>query len=313
MYKILEKEMLLKQPDQAKVEGYVLIQSYGTQPTKNGGVYLQGSLEAKGTLPFKAWSRSKAFDILQKKNFSGVICRVKAETNLYNGIFSLILQDVISLTKEEFAEAELETAKFLEPGYDGVSGFQELEQIVKSHVSENAGKLFDAVFTEPVRNRFQMEYAAIHNHDNVLGGLLHHSLKVTKLAGFSKEYPNLAKRMDPDVLYLGAAIHDIGKILEYQNGTISGSGKLISHTVSGIVALERSCAAQAVSLCGPEFYDRLLSVVGCHHGPYGELPRTVEAYVIFLMDCLDSDLTMLDQMVKNANGRQVKYKDMKLS
>ena len=313
MTEILEKEKLLKEPDKTRVEGYVLIQSYATQPTKNGGTYIQGSLEAKGTLPFKVWSRSSAFDHLQKKNYSGVICRVKAETNLYNGMFSLILQDVISLTKAEFAEAELETAKFLEPGYDGVAGFQELERIVKSHVSENAGKLFDAVFTEPVRTRFQTEYAAIHNHDNVLGGLLHHSLKVTKLAEFIAHYPSLLERIDPDVLYLGAAIHDIGKILEYQNGTISGSGKLISHTVSGIVALERSCAAQAVSLCGPEFYDRLLSVVGCHHGPYGEPPRTVEAYVIFLMDCLDSDLTILDQMVKNANGGQVKYKDMKLS
>ena len=78
----------------------------------------------------------------------------------------------------------------------------------------------------------------------------------------------------------------------------------------GIYMLEKH-REEIINLKGEDFYYSLISIISQHHGEYGEAPRTVAAYVIHQLDCLDSTLTLLDE-VSMADG-QISFNSMKLS
>ena len=51
----------------------------------------------------------------------------------------------------------------------------------------------------------------------------------------------------------------------------------------------------------------ILSIVSCHHGEYGEPPRTVAAYVVHLLDKLESGLTGLSDKLEQSEGERISY------
>ena len=125
-------------------------------------------------------------------------------------------------------------------------------------------------------------------------------------------YPNITSKVNKDLLYLGCAIHDIGKVYEYNNGLISSQGKFISHLTSGILLLDKY-REDIVMLMGEDFFYSLMSIVSQHHGEYGEKPRTIAAYVIHILDLLDTNLTTLDLSCESIEkGEQVKFDGLTL-
>jgi 3'-5' exoribonuclease len=104
--------------------------------------------------------------------------------------------------------------------------------------------------------------------------------------------------LDRDILTVGAILHDIGKIQEYQ---VAGDfrytldGKLIGHIVRGVSIVENWIRGL------PSFPDRLASellhIILSHHGSleHGspKAPATGEALVIHYADDLDAKLDMI--------------------
>ena len=316
MINVLKKEELLKLYDGSRINGYVLLRGFTKQPTKNGGEYIAGSLEAQGTIQFKSWGNSEAFSTLEhsRSDFENKICHVRADVNIYNGMFSLIIQE-ISLADMDILKGEgVQESDFISSPYNVDVFWKEFENTFKKNTSESVHELFDEIFSGAVKSAFLTEFAAISHHDNCRTGLLAHSTKVVKIATIIKMYPNILKRVGKDLLFLGAAVHDLGKVMEYNNGTISNNGKMISHTVSGVILLEENYKELIVKKMGTEFYMRLVSIVSCHHGEYGEPPRTVEAYVLHIIDTVEAQLTSINQMLEGVSiDQQIVMEGMKLS
>lgn len=316
MINIIKKEDLSKMYDGARVNGYLLLRGYTKQPTKNGGEYISGSVEVQGSLGFKAWSNSNAFATLanSSSDYENKICHVRADVNIYGGVLSLIIQEITLADMSVLGEDGISESDFLGSVYNVDVYWKEFEGTFKRNTSEKAHELFDTIFSGTVKSSFLTEFAAVSHHDNCRNGLLAHTTKVVKIATVLRMYPNIYKRVGKDLLFLGAAIHDLGKIMEYSNGVVSKNGKLLCHTVSGVILLEENYKDLIVEKMGNEFYMRLISVVSCHHGEYGELPRTVEAYVIHLIDCLESNLTSVNQLLDGVSAdQQVSLERMKLS
>ena len=316
MINILKKEEIGKLYDGARLNGYILLRGYTKQPTKNGGEYISGSLEAQGSINFKSWSNSPAFATLSKSgsDYQNKICHVSAEVNIYGGVLSLIISEITLADLSVLGEEGISESDFLCSVYNVDVYWKEFENTFKRNTSEEVHELFDAIFSGSIKTAFLTEFAAISHHDNCRNGLLAHTTKVVKIATIIKMYPNILKRISKDLLFLGAAIHDIGKIMEYDNGVISNNGKLLCHTVSGVVLLEQNYKELIVDKMGSDFYMRLVSIVSCHHGEYGEVPRTVEAYVVHLIDCLESQLTGINQLLDGvALDQQINLDGMRLS
>lgn len=301
---ILNLKEALKLSDGSRVSGLVLMGEYSQYPTKNGGVYLGGNLQAKGSTAFKVWSGLCLNDMVNN-NYAGKIVGIDAKVNEYEGMKSLILDQIYTEVDDKYTETD-----FMETKYNEEQYWERLNKVLKKSVSEKAYQCFNVIM-EGYEKQFRVEFAAINHHDNCKSGLLAHTVKVVNMCSILKMYPTVSAHLNNDLLYVGAAVHDIGKVLEYSVGSISKDGKYISHNTLGILILSEK-KDKIVELMGENFYIQLLAIIQQHHGEYGERPRTIAAYIVHLFDLLESDLAMFDQTLANNVADQVKYDGYRL-
>lgn len=153
--------------------------------------------------------------------------------------------------------------------------------------------------------RFMQEYCARSVHDAYIGGLANHTAKVfTELVGMlyagdadERYYGTLIEHVNTPSLIVGCILHDIGKIQEYDNGK-NGDYHYVSHNMLGIelITLYKSFI---VDKLGVEEYYRILSIIGQHHGEFGEKPQTIEAYLVHLADYQETKLQILNEALAN--------------
>lgn len=294
------------------VSGMCLLQTYQKQPQKNGGYFIGGTLLSQtGGLSFKAWSNSSAYNTLSDRDFTGKVVNLSGKVNIYGGVCGLIVNDIELVSEELLNQLGLSVVDFMHRKYDIDKYMSNFETLLKSRLSDKCYSLFEGIFEE-YQDTFKYEFAAISHHDNCVGGLLAHTLKVCKIATVLSLYPRLLQHISVDALFFGCAIHDIGKIVEYNNGTLSQEGTSVSHLVSGCEVLFKH-KDLIVEEMGMDFYLSILSIVSCHHGEYGEPPRTVAAYVVHLLDKLESGLTGLSDKLEQSEGERVSYDSFVLS
>lgn len=309
---MLKRDSLLKTDEGLIVKGYALIVSYQLNPQKNGGFYISGNMQAKGMVPFKVWSDSRQgspFMELSKdlEAYKSTVCYIEGKVDRYSGSTSLVLNDVRAVDAENLG---LLVSDFLQDVYDIDTYWQVLTGVLSKNCSEEAYNMFIQL-VNPVREKFITEFAAIWHHDNCKSGLLAHSTKVARMATLLKMYPNIMKRVSPDILYVSCALHDIGKIYEYSMGSISSDGMKLSHHTFGVMLCTKN-EDLIVSALGKEGYYTLLSVIEQHHGEFGERPRTVAAYVVHLIDSVEAKLSTIESMIGESNGAQIQYDNYKL-
>ena len=295
------------------IKGYVLISGYQLNPQKNGGFYISGTLQAMGTIPFKVWSSTVGDSLYAKMSggeslFKGSICYVEGKVDRYGGNFSLVLNEGRVIDGEDVG---LKESDFLEDVYDVGAFWQSLMGVLKKNCSEKAVTMFERVISE-VKERFMTEFAAVWHHDNCKAGLLAHTTKVVRMASLIRMYPEITKKISPDVLFIGCALHDIGKVYEYGLGAVTDEGKVLSHHTFGVLF----CASHKkdiVEALGRDGYRLLLSIIEQHHGEYGERPRTVAAYIVYRLDLLESVLTSVNTLLKDSPDGNIQYDGYKLS
>lgn len=162
--------------------------------------------------------------------------------------------------------------------------------------------LLDAFFQDShFVERLQAAPAAMHRHQNYIGGLLEHTLHVAKLC---QRIHELFPSLDYSLLMTGAILHDIGKIREFAVETsidISEEGMLLGHIPIG---------AQMVRdrLDGIDMPQRealkVLHIILSHHGrlEYGspKKPQFPEAYAVYYADELDAKVDYARMIKENA-------------
>jgi len=288
---MIVKKDLAKLIDGEVIETVAFIKSYDVRPAKNNNKFIDGMLEMKGSVPFKVWSGT-TFDELEKYDYRNIVCFIKAKVNEYNGNKSLILNEVKALE-----EGTYEPSDFFEEKYQANAYWDALCKLIGKNCSPEGLQIFKKVFGE-IDNRFKVEFAARSHHDAVRSGLLAHTYKlVFIMTRVIKLYPNIVKKVDNDMFALGVAIHDIGKIHEYTNGVIEGNGLLVSHHTFGVEMLSKH-KDFIVELKREEFYYRLLAIIEQHHGEYEETPRTIEAYLVHMVDNLESTYQAIDESLE---------------
>lgn len=292
---MLVKKDLDSMIDGTRFETVALIKSYEVRPTKKGTKYIDGMLEIKGSVAFKVWSGG-TFDELDKYDYCGSICKISGVVNEFNGTKSVILDSVIALQEGVYNESD-----FFEDRYDIESYWNAFNKVIKNSCSEKGVLIFNKVIGI-VEERFKVEFAARSHHDAYKGGLLAHTYKETLLMSkVVKLYKSIVEKLNTDLLILGCALHDIGKTMEYTNGSIIGNGLIVSHHTFGVEILH-SCKEYIVGVYDEEFYYRLLAIVEQHHGEFEETPRTIEAYLVHLVDNLESKFQSINESLEGDTG-----------
>lgn len=155
--------------------------------------------------------------------------------------------------------------------------------------------LLEAFFNEAeFAQRFALAPAARTIHHNFVGGLLEHTLEVIAVCrSLASLYPTQVRL---DLLLAGAILHDIGKIEEYRQDSLSfeftDRGKLVGHISIGKEMLDQRLAG----LDGfPEPLKlELEHMILTHHGmrEWGspEVPKTIHAFALFHADLVSARL-----------------------
>lgn len=155
--------------------------------------------------------------------------------------------------------------------------------------------------------------AATKNHHEFMGGLAYHVVSMLRIA---KSLIQLYPSLDPDLLYSGIILHDIGKVRELSGAidtTYTLEGKLLGHISIG--ANEIAEAAKELDIEGEELL-MMQHMMLSHHGK-GEwgspkAPVLREAEVLHLIDNVDAKINMMDRVLERVEPGEFSERVMAL-
>jgi len=179
--------------------------------------------------------------------------------------------------------------------------YRDLMKIIDGLENVHVRRLVSDIYTDAqIAGRLKQAPAAKLMHHSYIGGLMEHTLSVTRICMFlHSHYPAI----DRDVLLAGALLHDIGKIEEFSlNGFIDYStrGRLIGHI--GMSARLVSEKIACIEDFPEDTRDSLIHCILSHHGSRDRgspvVPATLEALIVHYADEVDSRVNAFCRVIE---------------
>ncbi len=265
--------------------------------TKNGKPYDNLILQDKtGTIDAKVWDPNSAgiaeFDALD-------YIEVYGDVTSFQGALQANIKRIRKCREGEFDPANyLPVSKFpIEDMYEELLIY--IEEIENPYLQ----KLLKSFFVEDQEfiSRFKQSSAAKTVHHGFVGGLLQHTLSVTRLCDYyCGAYPLLKK----DLLISAAICHDIGKVREislFPQNDYTEEGQFLGHIVIGseMIAEKISEIEGFPVLLARELKHCILA----HHGEYEfgspKKPAIMEAVALSYADNTDAKLETFTELLEN--------------
>ena len=154
--------------------------------------------------------------------------------------------------------------------------------------------------------KFKAHSAAKRVHHGFMGGLLEHTLSVTKLCDFyCTQYPVLNK----DLLITAAICHDIGKTKElsvFPENDYTDDGQLLGHIIIGTEMVSERM--RTIEGFPPKLATELKHCILAHHGEleYGspKKPALLEAMALNFADNADAKMETMIEVLRGAGDNQ---------
>lgn len=269
-----------------RIDSFFAVQDASLLTTAAGKPYIRLTLmDATGKVQANMWDGNE--DIYASFTVGDVI-KVRAQVETYRGSIQLKISNL-----RPALDSEVDLAAFVPTTNADVDALdQELDRLIASVTDGDYNTLLHTFFDDSeVRTAFVRSPAAKENHHGYVGGLLEHTVNLTRIAEVF--CATTTTPLDRDLLLTGALLHDIGKIRELSVHTAieyTDEGKLVGHLVIGaLMVAERAAGIKNF----PEDKKWLVQhLVLSHHGlrEYGSpvLPATPEALALHHIDNLDA-------------------------
>lgn len=287
--------------DRDQITGVFLVKEKITAMAKNGKPYMNLKLMDKsGEVDGKIWDNvDQIAGMFEKNDF----LKIAAKASVYLGKMQLVIADL-----KRVPEEEVELADFLPETERDIKEMEgELQSLLSTIDNRWLKSLLDTIFSDPeIWPLYRVAPAAKGMHHVYLGGLLEHSLAVSKLAD---AVTPLYNGLDRDLIIAGALLHDLGKVREMKFARAfdySDEGKLIGHITIGVEMIhEKICKIDGFP---PELAMHLKHLILSHHGQYEygspKRPKTLEATVLNYLDDLDSKINGINTHIKKEKEMQ---------
>ena len=279
------------------IQSIFLVGDKTLRTTKSGKPFLALELMDKsGSIDAKVWEEAEALGTrFDSENFIAV----EAQVDSWNGQLQLNVRDLQRIDDDQVTLEDFVPAS----QWDRQEMLAQLQDVICREIrSPEMLRFFDALFDETqLMKQFAAAPAAKGNHHAYLGGLLEHTLSMTRLAvrlsrHYAHYYPGL---LNQDLVISGCVLHDIGKCFELSFGRsfdYTTEGQLVGHIVQGVELITE--IAKKVSPPLPaEMIMQLKHLVLSHHGKkeYGSpvRPKTPEAMLLHEIDMIDSRMSMI--------------------
>jgi 3'-5' exoribonuclease len=264
--------------------------------TKNGKPYDNVILQDKtGTLEAKIWDPgSVGIEEFEAMDYVAVT----GDVNSYQGN----LQCSIKRARKA-AEGEYDPKDYLPVSSRDVDEmYAELLGYVDSVKNPYLNRLLGVFFkNEDFAKRFKFHSAAKSVHHGFVGGLLEHTVSVTRNCDFfAKNYPILNR----DLLLTAAMFHDVGKLKElsvFPENDYTDEGQLLGHIMIGAEWVGEEI--RKIDGFPTVLANELKHCILAHHGEleFGspKKPALVEAFALSFADNLDAKMETVKELLGN--------------
>lgn len=267
-----------------------------TMQTKAGKSYYSMILQDKtGTIDAKVWDLNNGIAHFDAMDYIAITAQVVS----FQNNLQLNVKQVRKAQEGEYSVADYMPCS----EYDTAKMYQELLDIMKSIQDVFLRQLLEQIFIQDKEfvGKFQQHSAAKSMHHGFIGGLLQHTLAVTKLCDFyAGQYPVLNR----DLLLTAAICHDLGKveeISEFPENDYTDEGQLVGHIVMCTIMLDRRI--KEIDGFPVKLGNELKHCVLAHHGEleFGspKKPALIEALALAFADNTDAKMQMFLEELKS--------------
>ncbi|MDE5699981.1 MAG: HD domain-containing protein [Lachnospiraceae bacterium] len=266
--------------------------------TKNGKSYDNVIIQDRtGTLDAKIWDPNnvgiadfEAMDYIE----------VYGDVTSFNGALQVNVKRVRKCGEGEYDESEYMpvSRKNLDEMYTGL--LKIIDSIQNTYLQALLKKFF--VEDEAFALRFKRASAAKSVHHGFIGGLLEHTLGVTKLCEYyCTAYPVLNR----DLLLTAAICHDIGKTREisaFPANDYTDEGQFLGHIVMGSEMIGQKVGE--IPGFPPVLAMELKHCILAHHGEYEfgspKKPALIEALALNYADDTDAKMETFTEILESS-------------
>ncbi len=265
--------------------------------SKNGKNYDNVILQDKtGTIDAKIWDPNNA-GIADFDAFDYI--EVYGDITSFNGALQVNIKRVRKCGENEYDEKEYMpvSSKNIDEMFD------ELLKLTESVENTYLKKLLNSFFVDDKEfaEAFKKSSAAKTVHHSFIGGLLEHTLGVTKLCEYyCTAYPALNR----DLLITAAACHDIGKTREisaFPMNNYTDEGQFLGHIVIGSEMVGEKI--KEIEDFPPILAMELKHCILSHHGEYEfgspKKPALIEAVALNFADNTDAKLETFTELLNS--------------
>ena len=285
-----------------RISGIYLCKNRQSAVTKTGKAYENVVLQDKtGTADAKIWDpNSQGIDDFSNLDYVDIV----ADVTSFQGQMQLNIKRVRKAREGEYNPVDYlpVSSKDINEMYQELLGF--VAKVKNPYLSQLLKSLF--VEDKEFVKAFRFSSAAKTVHHGFVGGLLEHTLSVTKLCDY---YIHYYPMINGDLLYTAAMCHDIGKVYElsaFPANDYTDEGQLLGHIMIGAEMVgERTRQIPGFPV---KLGNELKHCILAHHGEleYGspKKPALLEAIALNFADNTDAHMQTMIEALKAAGDNQ---------
>ena len=286
------------------VSGIYLCKTKNIAKTKAGKTYYSLILQDKtGVMDTKIWTLNNGIEHFEQMDF----IRVDGNVTCFQGNLQLNVQRVRKAREGEYNQEEYIpcSSKSIDEMFRELTGY--VNQIQEIHLR----KLLIAIFGDKsFADKFRRHSAAKRVHHGFMGGLLEHTLAVTRLCEF---YCNQYPLINRDLLLTAALCHDIGKVGElssFPENDYTDEGQLVGHIVIGTMMVEDKI--REIDGFPGKLATELKHCILAHHGEmeFGspKKPALLEALALHYADNTDAKIESFIEALAEPNTQDGEWR-----
>ncbi len=272
--------------------------------TKAGKPYDNVMLQDKtGTIDAKIWDPGSQgiedFAVMDYVNIMG-------DVSNYQGKLQLTIKRARKARDGEYDPADYMpvTTKNVDEMYKEL--LHDIDTVQQPYLNQLLRMFFE---NKEFERRFKFHSAAKSVHHGFVGGLLEHTLGVTRNCNyFAKNYPFLNR----DLLLTAAMFHDVGKLAElstFPENDYTDEGQLLGHIVIGVEWIDR--AIRQIDDFPVVLANELKHCILSHHGEleFGspKKPALAEALALVFADNLDAKMETIHEALGSVSPENLAW------
>ena len=275
-----------------------LVKYISTAEGKDGKSYLNIILADKsGEIEARKWHGA---ELVIGQIRSGDVVVVNGKMNAFQGRLQMIVTEISKLNDDQINRDDY----IQKAGSAPEKMYNELLAIVEKLDEVYIKDLLLSILHDPeIARRLKIWQAGKSIHHAYQSGLLEHILSCATLGvQLSPHY-----KVNTSYVVAGCILHDLCKIYELTEGPVvdyTEEGKLVGHLVKGLEIVDHFAGKMRHFPYNMKMH--LKHILLAHHGEYEygspKIPNTSEAFLVHLIDLMDSKMSSLEQVKKNDNN-----------